>query len=789
MVGMTRSMIRFARRAPATMLGGALILTLGVGACAAVLGFLLSMAAPALPGDHGDGIERLVRVPAVKTWAAYRDLAERVRTVDLAVYHRGGVASMGRGRSAAPLRLECISHTYLDLLNVGPAVGRTFAAREDVEGAAPLVLLGHGVWTRRFAADPSVIGTVVEVNGRGYTVIGVMPKGFGGVEPVGADAWTLLAASPRRCLGVDDWAQSVQLKVVGRIRDGFGHRQVAEEVAGLRGPLDEAGRTLAAAGFGGAVEPLYGSGSRARSREWRVLRWFGWAGAVVMLLVCGNVSVLLALDVARRRDEIAVRLQLGAQRGMVFGEVLLEALALGLLSAAPAMTVAAWMLVVMEAFLPVGATDYWRGWRGGGVVVAMVLGAGLLSGIVPAAVAAGTRVNRAVAGGAAAVTGRRRRLRDGLVAAQIGVALVLTVVAWLFVRSAAAAGRGVGYDLDHVIVVSADLQRMGFDEARSRSAFGVLRDRVQRVPGVVAAALSTHAPLGFETAHVALRRLGGGGLAVVATEVSPSYFEAVGTRVLRGRDFDPDDLLGGRAVMIVSEGLAERLWPSGDALGSCAFVGFGASECSEVVGVSEQRRSQRVTWEADEEVFFPLSPRGAAPAAMLVRSSATGREALSGVAAAVRGARADLPFVEVHALSDVAQGQVRVVRLAAVLGSLLGGIVAMLAVVGIHAAIGSTLRERGVELGIRMALGASPAGVAWLVGRRGVAILVGGWVAGVVVALVVTPVVGAELFGVTPRDPGAFLRASALVGVSASSAIGLAAGRIGALTICEAVRG
>lgn len=387
------------------------------------------------------------------------------------------------------------------------------------------------------------------------------------------------------------------------------------------------------------------------------------------------------------------------------------------------------------------------------------------------------------------MTGRRRLLRDGLVGAQIGVAFVLIVVAWLFVQSAAAAGRGVGYDLDHVIVVSADLRSMGFDEARSRSAFGVFRERVKRVPGVVAAALSTHAPLGFETAHVALRRPGGGRVAAIATEVSPSYFEAVGTRVVRGRGFEPDDLLGGRAAMVVSEGLAERLWPSGDVLGSCAFVGFGTSVCSEVVGVSERRRSQRVTWEADEEVFFPLSPIGTAPGAMLVRSTATGREALSAVAAAVRGARADLPFVEVQALSDVAQGQVRVVRLAAVLGSLLGGMVVVLAIVGIHAAIGSTLRERRVELGIRMALGASSTGLAWLVGRRGVAILIGGWVAGVLVASVVAPVVGAGLFGVTPRDPGAFLRASAFVGVSALSAIGLSAGRIRALRIYEAVRG
>jgi len=782
-----RGVARIVRRWPAFALGAALSLTLGVGVSGAVFGFVQSVFTPPLRGEHARDLQRLVRVPAIKTYEAYRSMVERLRTLDIGVYYRGS-AGIGRGAFAAPLQLECISHTYLHLLEVRPAIGRTFEAREDVEGGPPLLLLEYRFWMRHFEGDPAVVGSIVDVNARRYMVVGVAPLDFGGVESPGADAWTLLAASPRECLGLDDWRQTHSLAVVGRIREPFTLAQAAGEMESQRSALAELNGPLFPMGTGAPVLPLYGPGRSAWSPERRILRWVGAGAAAALLLVCANVSVLMLLGVARRTDEMAVRLRLGARRRQVLAQVLGEALALGAVCAAPAVVVAAWTATLMEALAPVGSVGEFLGLRGFGMVAAIALGAGLGSGVMPALAAARTRVDTARPGGVEALTKRRSLARAALLAAQVAVAFVLVMMAGLFARSSAAAGRDVGYDLEHLIVASLDLERTSFGASRAQSVFDLLLRRAQRQPAVRSAALGSQPLMGFSREYQALQLPGSDdGMAVPVAYVTPSYFRTLGTRLVRGRGFESEDVAGAGPVMIVSEGLAQRLWPSGEALGSCAFVGFPNPVCTEVVGVSESRRADTIT-EVDDEIFLPLS-HDVVPRVLFVRTHGSADASIGSVATALRGALPDLPFLDVRLVADLIDDQTRAVRLAATMSNLFGAIAVVLASIGIYGAMAVSMRQRRFELGIRLAVGAGRGAVTWLLLRRSLAILGAGWIVGGAAIAIVAPALTVLLFGVAPLDTASFLWAAGIVGTSVAIGAVPPAIRAAGLDPARALRG
>ena len=766
---------RLFARSPAILLGVVLSLTLGVGVSAAVFGYLHSMVVPPLQKEHAEDLMRLVQVPAVQTYAAYRRLADHVRTLDMAVYYRIK-AGMGRGPAATPVQLECITHTYFILLGVRPALGRVFEAREDVEGGPPSVVLGYRLWTRRFDADPSIVGTTVELNGRPYTVIGVAPRDFGGVESPGADAWVMLAASPTQCVGVDGWRDAVSVLVVGRIRDPFTLMQASDEISSQRTAGAAMNSGLFRPGSEAPLLPLFGPEGGVlgrRSSELRVVYWIAGGAAAALVLVYANVSALLLLSVLRRRDELDLRCHVGAYRRHVFTQVLSESLLLAALCIPFAVVVGWWTAMVMDALVPVGSVQNFVTLRGLGTVAALVLGGGVVGGVWPALEASG-----AVGGGkgphGASALGRRRTLvRDLLVAMQIAVATMLVVAAFLCVRSGAATRRGVGYDLEHVIVASMDVERTGLDAARAQWAFEILRARVLRVPEIEAAALSSHLILGFERSYIPIQVAGSeGGLVVMSADVSSSYFEALGTRIVGGRGFESADggWAGGEPVVVISEGLARRLWPNGEALGSCVLVGFPNPVCAEIVGISESRRVENFA-RASDEVFFPLA-NDATPRALLVRTRMPARAAIGAVTAALRDALPDLPFVEVRHIGDLADSQTRAVRLAARMGGLLGFIAALLAGIGVYATMGESIRQRRRELGVRMALGAGAGDVAWLVIGRGMAILGIGVLLGLAaMGAVVAPAMVALLFGVGPLDALSFFGASGVVGLSGMAGV------------------
>ncbi len=768
--GRVRAVGRILGRRPAASLVTMAALIAGIGVAGAVAGFLASLNTPPRWTARVAAPHALVRVRPVRNYGSYTEIARRLETLDAAVYLRVP-ASLGRGRFAAPLRLECVAGRYWEVLGVQPFAGRSFDPRDDVEGGPPAVLLAHRFWLRRFEGDLAVLGATLRIDGRRHTIIGVAPPDFGGVDSPPADAWTPLAASPTFCSGSGRpiLDQGAWLRTVGRVRPGFTVAHADAEIAALFAVEAEAERRFSR----GVVEPLYGGRAAYGSPAGRIGRWLA-AGVVFMLLVvCVNVSSLRSLQVADRREALAVRRRLGATRLRLGGALWVETLLLTALCVPPAVVVALWTAWTLEAFFPVGSAEAVLSPKGLAGLAAVALAVGGLAGAAPAVAGARTALRSVPGGGPAAA--RPSLGRDALLASQVAAVLVLIMVAQLFVRSTAELRRGLGFDLDGVAVLTADLERAGFGSADMRSTFDLLAERMVRLPRVEAASLASRSLLSPDepTPMMGVTAPGSFGSVPAATvnAVSPSYFDVVGTRLAQGRAFTREDAAGSRPVMIVSDGLARRLWPGRDATGRYAFVGNAG--CVEVVGVAESRRHRSVQ-DYEEEFFVPLEQASRygvdGPRALFVRPRDTGDGALAAVAAAVRGARPDLPFVSVERLSGRADAEMRSWRVAVLMFRLFGGVAVLLAGVGVYGSLAWTVRRRTPEIAVRMALGARRMDVVRWMLRRDAAVLAAGMALGGAAISAAAPLLRAWLFGVAPLDGPSFAAACGVVAVSVSLA-------------------
>lgn len=771
---------RFGRRS--SFPGVLLALALGVGANAATLTLAaaLLLAAP----DHVRDPERVVLAPAIGTWVAYSDVSRRSKTLDLAARTRNEL-SLGAGAEAATVRVECVTRGYFDLLGVRPVAGRTFRASDAVRGAGGSIVLSHGLWMRRFGGRPEAVGRRVVLSDRGHVVAGVMPRGFRGAGAEAVDAWIPLVAAPELCsfTGTDllDADGGAWLRVVGRLRDGFDLRDAEAELASLAFETPP----------GRLVVPAYGAW-RARTRDGRVTLWLAGAGGLIFLVACLNVAVLLSIQGLDRAGEFAVRMQLGATRAQVFAQFLLEHLVAAFACAAAAAGVGGAVGRLLAGLLPVAGLDEFFDGPFFLRLAALTLLAGVASGVGPAIGVARNAQSRPMQTTAAPERHGAGR-RGGLVVAQFALAVVLVVGAGLFVGTVRHLTRAPGFDPDRVIVATVDLVRAGYSADRIRGVFEEFLRRLEKAPRAVSAAVSL-APLlgsGSSTRAFPIRAAGGAERTVVPifNAVSPDYFATVGTRILRGRRFAAADA-GGRAVVVINEGLAARLWPDAKALGRC--VAIGGLPCVEVVGVSEDRRHVSVTG-VHHEVFVPWSQTAryvAGPTAptLLVRSRGVAREAVGPVAAALRGADPGLPFLDVRLLADLVDGQTRSWRLGAVVFGLLGGFALALAAVGGFAVLALSVRSRTREIGIRMALGARRGNVLLAVFRGGMGVVGAGLLIGGAAAAAVYRLMDSLLVGVTPADPTSFAAAFLVVLAAGAAACLLPAFRAARMHPAEGVR-
>jgi predicted permease len=757
-------------------------LALGIGTSAAMLGLLdvLVFRSPA----HVENAGTLQRVYITDTfpeigdftqsetsYPVVRDL-ERVRSFSALGAFFSTRASMGRGADARRVRSVLATPGFLRMLGVKPELGRLFSDSEGQPGrASDVALLSDDLWSRAFGRSADVLGRQIQTGRDSYTIVGVLPRGFTGVDLEAADLWLPMNAADRFAGPGFATSRGIYfLEIVGRLRPKTTPETAAREAtAVLRDAALEAGEPRPAARV--SLGPI----QRARGPEApaavKVTAWLSGLSWIVLLVSCANVASLLLLRGLDRRRELAMRVALGAQRGRLARLLLYEGLVLAGLGAVAALVVFLWMstllqrLVLPEAAVRIGALDL----RTVAIVAALAAAAGILSGAVPALWAV-RDLKASIRGGARENLPGRSRWPSVLAAGQIALTFVLLVGAGELARSLFnALHLDLGMDAGKVLVATIDRTTSEYTAARVAEIFLRAQDRVRRLPGVRGVSLAATVP--FESSMAdslsvpgleRLPRLSTGGPYLNA--ISEDFFVTTGTPVLRGRPFTAQDRAGAAPVAIINETMAGLLWPGQDALGHCLQIGGKEAPCSTVVGVVKDARRSDLQEAPTMLYYVPLGQaRRLTARALFVRAQGDPARLLGAVRREIQAAEPDLPFVEVRTLTDLLAPQIHPWRMGAAVLTLFGLLALLLAIAGLYGVIAHSLARRTYELGVRVALGAQWRDLRWLALRQGLGIGLAGAAAGLLLTLSTAHLVQPLLFHVSASDPLMLTAAAAVV--------------------------
>jgi putative ABC transport system permease protein len=691
--------------------------------------------------------------------------------------------TVGHGAESERRTVTLATASYFPTLGVRPALGRFYARSEDVFGAEPVAVLSHAYWQGSFGGDPDVIGRTLAVGDATYTVIGVAPPGFTGVDLDRVDLWLPLHRAAMVEEGGTEWEGSRNwywLQAVARLAPGTApdRASAAATLAHRAGRAETEGYDAEARI---EMEPLLLARTGGASREARVVPWLMGVALMVLLLTCANVANLLLARTIRRRRETAVRLALGVSRWRLVATVVLEAVVLALAGGAAAAAVALWGGDLLRAFLIPEAT-----WGAGRDVVRVIafsgvlaLAAGLFAGVLPAWRSSRPRTTDALKASGRGSTRGRSASRSILLVFQAAVTVVLLVGTGLFVLSLRAArGVDLGFEPDPVLLVRIEPEG-GYPGGEAMTAlYRRALARVRSLPGVETASITTVTPfrnsrgIGDDLRIPGVDSIPGtpeGGAYITA--VSGDYFETIGLERIRGRGItESDDAASAPRVAVVNRTMADRVWPDGEALGACLII--RDAPCATVVGVVEDHHRFELEEHASLQYYVPLAhaPYPWPPSRLMIRTREPDRLAPT----VRRELAAGLPearLVTTRPYRDVIDPSYRSWQLGAALFAAFGVLALLVAAVGLYSVLAFDVAERRPELGIRAALGASRGRIVRRVLADGVRLAGVGIGIGLAGALFGARRAAPLLFEVSPGDPrvlGAVGMAVLAVAVAAS---------------------
>ena len=560
------------------------------------------------------------------------------------------------------------------------------------------------------------------------------------------------------------------LSIVGRLRPGVTVVQASEELTAIHQRAYTGTEPYVAKGRM-TVAPISANDAGVEAPEVTVVRWLSGVALIVLLIACANVANLLLARGLRRSREVALRAALGAGRSRLVRLLLVESLLLACAGAAGGLAVAYGLGGLARAVI-----FSWVDWTtspvDGRVFLAsavLAVGVGLLVGLLPAWRATHVNLTDALKQGVREGGGERSRMRHALTIAQAALCVVLLVGAGLFVRSLwNVRTLALGVDPDRVIVV--EVNRAPVGQIQDPAALAAERERraratadavvrVRQIPGVEHASLAIGTPFGnrftIEVAVpglTAVPRLKTGGPSLSA--VGDDYFSTVGTPILRGRAFGPDDHAGTEAVAIVSDTMAKTVWPGADAIGKCIFVGKGATVCARVVGIAGDTRRSQLREPPVMHYYIPIGQEvGFGGTVLLARSTGANPALGPEIKRALVEYDASIRFVSLTTIQEAVDPQIKPWKIGATVFSLSGLLALVVAAIGIYSVMAYLVADRTHEIGVRLALGAQPGDVARLILRGSLGMAAIGVAAGSVVALAASRFVAPLLFDESPRDP------------------------------------
>ncbi|RPI52965.1 MAG: ABC transporter permease [Acidobacteria bacterium] len=799
-------------RNPGFTIVAVLTLALGIGANTAMFAVVNGVLLKPLPFRDADRLmlvhslypdrETGTTREGVWSYPKYRTLLDVQNAFDNTALFAGRDISVTGDGGAVRVRAEVVTDRYPGVLGIHPVLGRSFSGREaHLKGEPRVALIGHALWTRRYAADPSILGRTVAINAEPYTIVGVLPAGFTGLSG-DAEVWVPFAAFEPGFL-TEAYAHGYYL---------VAHRKPEVSEALAVAAMRTAGQRVAKAypnyggnEWGATATSLYSSRIEGDLRL-AALMLLG-AVSVVLLIACVNLTNLFIAKALGRRRELAVRLAIGASRSRIVRQFLLESLVLtalgtasGLLVASALLQAAAGMMPESDAFFRMAVAPgsvRLSGAQGLTLVAARMIGldamtiltacgiaavvAGLIAA-VPAMQASSLRPVEMLKSGRSAR--RAERLggfgtRGVLVVAQITLAFVLLAGAGLMIQSAAKLhATAIGVDLQGLMTARVDLPAASYRSNAQKLAFySRLLEQVRTVPGVESVGIGNCPPVSGGCNSTIIGFVPGGhrvtpdAPTIGVHFVSQNFFSTLGIRLLRGRLFNDQDREGRPKVVVISEAAARRFWPNADPIGKPVTLGQGGfHDGAEVIGVVSDVRYRAIESAPDPDAYISVLQSPPSRARLFVRSRSSPMDVVPALRREVGAIDANLPLSEIRTMEERVGDAMWRTRLAAWLLSAFAVLAVLLTAVGMFGVLSQMVAQQTPDIGVRVALGAETREVLGLVLARVAILTMTGVVLGLALGLAATRIAGTLLYEVQPNDPVTFAGVALLLVLTALAA-------------------
>lgn len=793
--------MRMLLKNPAMTTVAALTLALGIGANTTIFSAVNGLMLRPLPVANAD---RLVVFDGRAQGAAntfgqfpfpdFQDIRSQADGFSDVLGYTLSLAGMEHQGKVEPVIYSYVSANFFQALGLKPAVGRLiYGAETEKRGTENVVVLGNEYWKKRFNADPSIVGQQVKMNGHSVTVIGVAPEGFHGTYAlVDMQAYLPFGMRSLWITGNKDeyWTKRSDgdVKILGVLKPGVSRQQaqVSANVVAQRlnqqFPETHKGNT-----YHLYPERLARPDPDPSNGMLIVGILFMVLAGMVLLLACSNVANIVLVRATARERELAVRTALGAARSRIVRQLLTESLLLALMGAVLGTVVGVWAtrlissIHIAVADIPI-RFDFSFDWRVFSFGLAIALITGLLVGLAPAWRAARSDFNTVLHEGSRGILGSgKSKVRNVLVVAQVAVSLMLLVVAGLFVRSSQNAEHTyLGFDPHNVLNVTMETRTIGFDQPRTEQFFREMRDRVRVLPGVESASLAASVPMGYsnEGGHVFAE-----GQTQASKEAAPSafynvvdptYFTTMRVPLLRGRLFTDQDTAKTPRVAVVSEAMANKLWPGQDPLGKRFSDTAPSGPFLEVVGVIKQGKYTDPV-DTTTMYYYQAIAQNFRSFVTLQLRTATPEALIPVVEQQIHSLAPALPLTDVQTMEQSLGGVngFFLFRMGSRFTVVLGLLGLVLAVVGVYSVISYAASQKTHEIGVRMALGAGRRDILKMVLRQGFVLVGAGLLAGLVLTFVTARGIVSLLVGVSPSDPVTLISVALLL-----AAVGLVASYI-----------
>jgi predicted permease len=698
------------------------------------------------------------------SWPLFSDLREQSKSFSgFAAYQDLLPASIGGNGEPERVWGQATTANYFDVAQLGMTLGRGFTSDEE---KLPVIVLGHRLWQRRFGADPAIAGKTILLSGNQFTVVGVAPPAFRGIDvPLDPEFWVTLGNLDKLLPKTSNYESYDYhwLAVAGRLKPGVTRAQAAAELQVLAQRFAQAhAESEKDGGFrfetAGTLSP--------RDRE-AVMIFLGALTVVVLLVLCiacANVANLLLAQVSGRQREMAVRLAVGATRGQLMRQLLTESVVLALGGGLLGVVLSLWATRALSTFqtpAPVPLDLSLRvDWRVLLYTFAVSAGSGLLFGLAPAWAASRTILSSALKGeDMLARPGRRWTLRNVLVVAQIAMSLVLLCATGLFLRSLQSAnGIDVGFRSNGILMMSVDPREHGYTAERTVQLLGQLRERVAALPGVSSAACTDVAPLSMGNRSDGFSVEGRPETLDLNSTVdlymaTAGYFDAMGIPLIAGRDFANEGATAAK-VAVVNEALVAQLFKKENPIGQRVS---GGGVTYQVVGIVKNTKSRTLGEQQRPVLYRSLAQSvGSDPSflgyTVVVRSEGDAAGLAGAVRGEIRALDPTLAVFNIETMEEHLRGALFLPRLAGTLFGVFGCVGLVLAAVGLYGVVSYSVSRRTREIGIRMALGAQSGGVQRLIVRQGMALTFVAVMLGLGAAFAVTKLFTSILYGIRPHD-------------------------------------